>query len=279
MHILVLALASFSLQAQNINGTWKGKIVMAPNACFPVYNIELQVQMVGSRIVGTVYHFFDTLNYAEKEFEGEYKKDSNLVLISENGVVTFKLKGDCELCTKMYRLSYHKGENNGIIEEQLRGSWTGLSKNPRISCDPGTIVLTRTEKLSFKQTMRLPPALVNKKIELVKEIRVDTGDIRIDFYDNGQVDDDTISVYANAIPVVTNVRLSTVPVSITIRIDVNRPEQELIMVGENLGSIPPNTALMIIHAGKKRYQLNLTSDDNKNAMVRFIYDKEMASSR
>ena len=49
--------------------------------------------------------------------------------------------------------------------------------------------------------------------------------------------------------------------------------QEMIMVGENLGSIPPNTALMIVNDGEKRYQVYLTSDNKKNAMVRFIYEK------
>jgi hypothetical protein len=63
------------------------------------------------------------------------------------------------------------------------------------------------------------------------------------------------------------------PVSMTIKIDLKRTEQEVIMVGENLGTIPPNTALMIINAGDNRYQLLLTSDDKKNAMVRFIYEK------
>ena len=51
------------------------------------------------------------------------------------------------------------------------------------------------------------------------------------------------------------------------------------MVGENLGSIPPNTALMIINAGDKRYQLYLTSDEQKNAMVRFIYEKPLTTCK
>jgi type IV secretory pathway VirB9-like protein len=48
--------------------------------------------------------------------------------------------------------------------------------------------------------------------------------------------------------------------------------QEVIMKAENLGSIPPNTALLIITAGKKRYKLHLTSTDKRNAAVRFIYE-------
>ena len=50
--------------------------------------------------------------------------------------------------------------------------------------------------------------------------------------------------------------------------------QEVIMVGENMGTIPPNTALMIINTGGKRYQLYITSDEQKNAMVRFVYEKQ-----
>ncbi|HRF17407.1 MAG TPA: hypothetical protein PK977_04535, partial [Chitinophagaceae bacterium] len=120
---------------------------------------------------------------------------------------------------------------------------------------------------------KLPATLTNRKAELVKEIKVDTGTIQIDFYDNGQIDGDTISVYVNSSPVVSNKRLTTKPVSISVKIDLKKPVQELIMVGENLGSIPPNTALMIVNAGDKRYQLYLTSDEQKNAMVRFIYEK------
>ncbi|MBL0129724.1 MAG: hypothetical protein IPP43_00200 [Chitinophagaceae bacterium] len=50
-------LLSVPLLAQDINGIWKGKLVMAPGGCFPVYNIELQLQVAGTRITGTAYHF------------------------------------------------------------------------------------------------------------------------------------------------------------------------------------------------------------------------------
>jgi len=270
------------LEAQDINGIWKGKLVMAPGGCFPVYNIEMQLQVAGTKIIGTVYHFSDSLNYVKENFEGVYKQDSSLVTIKEIGIITFKIREDCVPCIKTYNLTYHKGGGNVVTEEQLRGSWstpTGKAMDGKTVCDPGTIVLTRFEKSTFKQELRLPPTLTKRKAELVKEIKVDTGTIRIDFYDNGQIDGDTISVYANNMPVVSNRRLTAKPVSITIRIDLRRTEQELIMVGENLGSIPPNTALMIIYAGDKRYQLYLTSDEQKNAMVRFIYEKPAVLSK
>lgn len=267
---LLLAIPS---GAQDINGIWKGKLVMAPGGCFPVYNIELQIQVAGSKITGTAYHFSDSLNYVRESFEGTHKKDSNLISIQENGIITFKIKEECVPCIKNYKLTYHKGGGNVVTEEQLRGSWTGKASDGKTACDPGTIVLTRFDKSTFKPDVKLPPTLINRKAELVKEIKVDTGLIKIDFYDNGQIDGDTISVYVNNMPTVSNKRLTTKPVSITLKVDLKRTEQELIMVGENMGSIPPNTALMIVYAGDKRYQLYLTSDEQKNAMVRFVYEK------
>ncbi len=279
LFIPAFLLLSVLAQAQDINGIWKGKLVMAPGACFPVYNIELQLQVAGSRITGTAYHFSDSLNYVKENFEGTYKKDSNLLLIQEIGIITFRIKEDCVPCIKTYRLTFHRGGGNVITDEQLRGSWStpsGKALDGKTVCDPGTLVLNRFEKATFKPELKLPPSLTRRKAELVKEIKVDTGNIRIDFYDNGQIDGDTISVYANGMPVVSNKRLTTQPVSVNIKIDLKRTEQEVIMVGENLGSIPPNTALMIVTAGTKRYQLYLTSDEQKNAMVRFIYEKPPA---
>ena len=271
-----LFLVSVLAEAQDINGIWKGKLVMAPGGCFPVYNIELQLQVAGTRITGTAYHFSDSLNYVKENFEGVYKRDSNFVSIQENGIIIFRIKEECVPCIKKYALSYHKGGGNVVTEEQLRGSWTGKATDGKTTCDPGTIVLTRFDKSTFKPELKLPPSLTNRKAELVKEIKVDTGTIKIDFYDYGQIDGDTISVYVNNMPSVSNKRLTTKPVSINVKIDLKKTEQELIMVGENLGSIPPNTALMIIYAGDKRYQLYLTSDEQKNAMVRFIYEKPAA---
>jgi hypothetical protein len=271
--IILLLLNCTLISGQDINGIWKGKLVMAPGSCFPVYNIELQIQVAGTRISGTAYHFSDSMNYVRENFEGTYNQEKKEIIIQENGIITFRIKEDCVPCVKKYLLTYHKGGGNVVTEEQLRGTWTGRATDGKTTCDPGTIVLNRFERSSFKPDLKLPNTLTNRKAELVKEIKVDTGTIQIDFYDNGQIDGDTISVYVNNAAVVSNKRLTTKPVSISIKIDLTKPIQELIMVGENLGSIPPNTALMIVNAGENRYPLYLTSDEQKNAMVRFIYEK------
>lgn len=270
--LVLMLLSSVLTHAQDINGIWRGKLVMEPGGCFPVYNIELQLTVTGTRISGVSYHYSDTSNFVKETFDGSYRSDSNTISISEIGVTTFRIPPDCIPCIKKYSLSFHKGGN----EEQLRGSWSGKTMDNKSNCPPGTIVLTRYTKSAFKPN--LPRSYMERKAELVREIKVDTGTIRLDFYDNGMVDGDTISVYVNDMPVVSNKGISAKPVSTSVRVDLTRTIQEVVMVGENMGSIPPNTALMIINAGEKRYQLYLTSDDKKNALVRFIYEKPVAAN-
>lgn len=196
--LLALGLCSFSQTVintanTNINGIWKGKLVQNAGGCFPVYNIELQLQVAGTKITGVSYHFSDQTNYVKEEFEGNWDEKGRLAMIDELKVLTFQIPSDCIPCIKKYKLTLHKEGQ----DEQLRGSWEGTTMDKRSACPPGTIVLNRVNKPDFKPDPKLPPALVNRKAELVKEIFVDTGSIKIDFYDNGQIDGDTISVYVN----------------------------------------------------------------------------------
>jgi hypothetical protein len=66
--------------------------------------------------------------------------------------------------------------------------------------------------------------------------------------------------------------LTDKPISFTIKLDDDSPTHEFVMVAENMGTIPPNTALMIITAGNKRYEVSLTSTEQKNAMVVIEFD-------
>jgi hypothetical protein len=103
--------------------------------------------------------------------------------------------------------------------------------------------------------------------ELVKTFYTSAKEIKIDLYDNGEIDGDTISVYDNNKLIVSKKRLTDKAITINIKVDEDVPVHEFVMVAENLGSIPPNTALMVITAGTKRYELFVTSTEQKNAMV------------
>ena len=68
-------------------------------------------------------------------------------------------------------------------------------------------------------------------------------------------------------------RLSQEPISVTIAVSPSQPHHEIIMVAENLGSIPPNTSIMIITTAGSRYEVFISSSEQKNAKVVFDLKK------
>ena len=118
-----------------------------------------------------------------------------------------------------------------------------------------------------------PEVLKTRENALAQTITVYTEQVTIKLYDNGEIDDDTISVFVDKQLKLSHRRLSTSPIVLTLDFDASDTEHEVVMVAENLGRIPPNTSLMVIIAGDKRYQVQITSTEQKNAMVRFKYER------
>ncbi len=121
------------------------------------------------------------------------------------------------------------------------------------------------------KTVNIPTQTRSRQNELAQTLTVRNDEITVRLYDNGEIDDDTISIYLDEKVVLSKKRLSASPLSINIKMDKENSEHILVMVAENLGRIPPNTSLMIVYDGDKRYEVRITSTEQKNAMVRFRY--------
>jgi len=125
-------------------------------------------------------------------------------------------------------------------------------------------------KVTARAPVYPPPApLVNRSNSIVKKFETGPGVIKVELYDNGQIDGDTVSIYHNNKLILSHARLSDKPISFTITIDANNPHHELVMVANNLGSIPPNTSLMYVYAGPQRYEVFISSNEQTNAKVIF----------
>lgn len=130
-----------------------------------------------------------------------------------------------------------------------------------------------TEQPLKKQLPPVPDIIKERQNPLVKTIITNSPDISIELYDNGEIDGDTITVYHNNSVVAYRKGLSTRPVSINIKANADDTHHEFIMVANNLGSIPPNTALMVVKTGGKRYELFISSNEQKNAKVVIDYQQ------
>lgn len=101
-----------------------------------------------------------------------------------------------------------------------------------------------------------------------KDITVYEDSILVSFYDNGEIDDDTISVFLNKKPILVRRGLSARALNVYIGLDSTTDVYELSMFANNMGKFPPNTALMVISDRQKRYELYLSASLKQNASVR-----------
>jgi hypothetical protein len=127
-------------------------------------------------------------------------------------------------------------------------------------------------KIPSKPIITTPTILKTRENKLAETLIVTDPNVKVKLYDNGEIDDDTISVFLNKRLVLSSKRLTTNPLVLNFTMEDDE-DQELTMVAENLGRIPPNTSLMIVEAGDQRFEVRITSTEQKNAVVRFKYKK------
>jgi hypothetical protein len=90
-------------------------------------------------------------------------------------------------------------------------------------------------------------------------------------YDNAIMDGDTVSILYNGKLLLSHQLLSEKAIEINLVLDEKKTRHEITLFAENLGSIPPNTALVVITAGDKRYELFASASLEENAVLVFDY--------
>jgi hypothetical protein len=143
---------------------------------------------------------------------------------------------------------------------------------------PPPIVKTTPEKIIpevKKQTEIIPvmPAINFEKrsTEVLKTIEITGENFKVNLYDNGTVDGDSISLFYNGKLILSHKMLSEKPITLTLDATTDHNINELTMYADNLGTIPPNTALMVVTDGDNRYEVRISSDLKKSGTIRFVH--------
>jgi len=96
-----------------------------------------------------------------------------------------------------------------------------------------------------------------------------TGDsIELSFYDNAEIDGDSISLFLNNKLIFQHIRLTAAAYTIKLPVSELNETNELVMVAENLGSIPPNTSYMLAIVNNRRYEAMLKSTEETSAVIK-----------
>jgi hypothetical protein len=103
---------------------------------------------------------------------------------------------------------------------------------------------------------------------IAAEIPVAGDSIELRFYDNAEIDGDSISLFLNGRLLFEHIRLTEKAFTIKIPSASFADTAELVMVAENLGTIPPNTSYMVALSGSRRYEARLASTERSSAFIR-----------
>ena len=124
-------------------------------------------------------------------------------------------------------------------------------------------------KKTEPETKALPVLVATRKNETMQSIYFSSDSLLLSLYDNGVVDGDTVSVFLNGQVIVDRQMLKVVATKKTIYIPAGTDSLQLVLFAVNLGSIPPNTGLLVVHDGEETYQVRFSADMQTNAEVMF----------
>lgn len=117
--------------------------------------------------------------------------------------------------------------------------------------------------------------LSKRKIETIRTVEISQDSLVFSLYDNGTVDGDTVSVLLNGNVIMPRVGLLERAINKTIYLTPEMGDSiSVIMYAENLGSIPPNTGLLVIREAKRIYEIRFSGDLNKNSKIILIRKKK-----
>lgn len=233
----------------------------------------------------TVHQNFRGTGTVLKPYGGDFiKKNKWYNVLYTNDGKTAKLYVDCEMkysvtfpetFTNNEDLFFGKSDDdffpfwlNGDLDD-IRIYNRALNNNEIFLLCNDTLQIKKMDTLKPAVPVIAKPVIEKRNNDLIKEFAVDHDSISVTLYDNGDIDGDSITLIYNDKILTTHQRLTDKPLTYWIKIAPGSQRNELQMYAENLGSIPPNTALMIIYDGNRRYEVNIKSTEKTNGSVSF----------
>lgn len=289
--LLFFIFIPFFANSQNLNGFWKGKLTQDTGGYAPEYSLEVNIIQKNKNLSGETKAYLGKVVVSKISFSGFIGKDSIYLREFKNGVVEKVLPPDYILCIKNLILSYKK-EANGL--ETLVGRWDGIAypndqnyydgfiKYPKadrtLTCIPGLIYLSKNDVLHIEtkqptQLITFTDTLQGTTVNKFQEIEVYNQIVQVSISDYEEVDGDRVSIFMNREVVQKNVGVRRNPYTFTLALNANYIINELSILAENLGKIPPNTSLIVIKDGDIEHKVYISSDLRNTAAIYLKYKK------
>ncbi|MEP6615952.1 MAG: hypothetical protein ABJA57_05205 [Ginsengibacter sp.] len=229
-------------------------------------------------------HLLNTLAFVEPKSDKE--KIFASTLPQKSGVPLPKTGIVNPPPTKMGAIANKPTNNTGMVLKQPSQKPVILKKPPPDVATNKVKPAHKEEPIPVKESRvkaQIPPVskiseppvsvkataeMDKRKTEIIQSIFFTSDSLLISLYDNGIVDGDTVSVVLNGRVIVSKQELSEKAVNVIIHMTPDLGDSVLLtMYAENLGSIPPNTGILIIQDGNARSQIRFEGDLQKSSGI------------
>ncbi len=295
---LIIVTVAVSAHAQTISGHWYGvgKVQTANEryaAAKDNYLAELELHQSGKTIKGKFnYYFKDSLfvNTIEGSFDAASRKlflhkmpvvfygstdIHNGVDAYVTGEFTLRIaKIESVLSGALLSDEAHKYVVAPIVFSFKRSKDTASYVRTNEPDDSEAVItavpsvpLTIPGQVSVKKTPEEAAFEKREKI-ITQEITVKSSVVRLELYDNGEIDYDSVTVFVNDKILLPETMLSHRAIRLLVPLDPHTVYTDISMFANNEGMLPPNTAALILYDGEKRYEIQMSSSLNKTAFIR-----------
>jgi hypothetical protein len=304
---LLFCACGAGIQAQPLSGVWRGKVQVKQGIVPRSYQLELHWERMGDSLRGQAFYYQGKQRVSQTAVEGWVNPIDGTVTWWDTHVIegsrslpgkgqlhfsadincpgegVFKLDG--ELSSGDDRAASGGGEVHleKVDNPFFTPSVAQTTEPPVAPPAPAPVarsIPTAPEKTSTSGTpvvQPVPPSaplsiedrFLQRKKQLVAEFPLSGDTLEIHFYDHAEIDGDSISIFIGQKLWKDHILLKATPFTIKIAVADMDAQTELTMVAENLGTIPPNTSLMIAYINGQRHEARLESTENSSAMIRF----------
>ncbi len=298
--LIILLLVSVASQSQSVFGYWYGNANVKTSSSANNYLVELVLQPEKNYVKGLLNYYFKN-TYRSIQVLGNYNATTRQLSLYNIPLTYFgsvsAMEVDCPMnIAATLRISRSGSNLVGafISTPEYKNICADvrfdLSLNADISKKDSVLKAISEYKENYQvwkpaiedtlvsvAVTPPPKKIINyvtekefneRKSEVQNEIEVESDSLTISMYDNGEVDGDIISIFYNKNLILNSQKLTHKSIKLNVRLDSLQETNEISMFAENLGLIPPNTALMVINDGKNKYELRVSSNLEKNATVR-----------
>ena len=289
----VILLAGLEASAQTVTGKWYGVGNANIEGTSNNYLIELILEQKGNLVTGEFNYYFKS-GYFPNKISGNFDTRSRRLSIKTTPVTYYRssavngvecsMNGDFVLLvskagaslkgkfssTKFYSLTcpditmnLNPGKNeiapDAPVEEEKSFS---LQEDKKLDAAIPVV------PIAFKELSATEKKFPQRRNQDMGLIEVDSSNIRIEVIDNGEIDKDSVSLFFNNHMLANKLELTKRGLVYNITLDPTKKYNEISMFAENLGIIPPNTAVLVVYDGRKRHEVSLTSTLETNGMIR-----------